>query len=110
MTILRDDTHGTPTDARGYTLCFDYDKDKPVYEADLLTCRHCGFVIFMCDGVTKKPLPASVVAEKCPCCDKGICGKCMIKMRSGELCSYYLHKIDAMEDRYRRRMALGSYA
>jgi hypothetical protein len=103
------DSHGTPTDAKGYTACYDWDKDKPAYEADLLVCRHCGYTIFMCDGVTKKPLPASVVAERCPHCKHGICGRCKIKMNSGGVCEWFIHVIDAMEDKFRRRLQLGSY-
>lgn len=110
MTILRDDTHGTPTTALGWTICVEQDRDRPVYEADLLVCRHCGLTIFMCDGETKKPLPASAVAEKCPCCDKRICRRCKLKMNSGDVCHYFVHIIDQQEEAARRRAELGSYA
>jgi hypothetical protein len=107
VTILRDDTHGTPSTAYGWTICVDHGSDRPVYEADLLTCRHCGLVIFMCDGETKAPLPASAVASRCPCCDKGICRRCKVKMNSGEMCEYFIDKIHKQEDAAARRLALG---
>src|SRR5215469_8819237 len=103
MTILRNDSHGTPSTALGWTICHNYGSDRPDYEADLLVCRHCGKTIFMCDAITKKPLPASVVAKLCNVCAYGICGKCKNKMRAGAICRYFLDRIDEEEHRARLR-------
>lgn len=86
----------------GWTVRNNYGSDCPDYEADLLVCRHCGKTIFMCDSVTKKPLPASVVAERCNVCDAGICGRCKSEMRNGGVCRTFIDKIDQMERAYVR--------
>lgn len=93
----------------GWTIRSNYGSDRPDYEADLLVCRHCGQTVFMCDSVTKKPLPASAVAERCGVCDKDICGRCKIKLNSGMICSYFRDRIDLAEEVERNRMRLGSY-
>ena len=89
---------GTPV---GWTLCYDRDSGRTVYESSILVCRHCAKSKFMCDGITRKPLPADAVAERCPVCFKHICSKCKLKMRSGEVCSYFRDRIDEAEERSR---------
>jgi hypothetical protein len=93
----------------GWTIRKNYGSDRPDYEADLLVCRHCGKTIFMCDSVTKKPLPVSAVSERCNVCFEAICGKCKIKMNSGEICSYFRDRIDAEEATFADKLKLGSY-
>ena len=93
----------------GWTIRKNYGSDRPDYEADLLVCRHCGKTVFMCDSVTKKPLPASAVAERCGVCDSAICGKCKIKLNSGDICSYFRDRIDIAEQRFQDYLKLGSY-
>jgi hypothetical protein len=93
----------------GWSVRKNYGSDKPDYETDLLTCRHCGKVVFMCDSFTKKPLPASAVAERCNVCDKHICGKCKIKMNSGEICAYFRDKIDQEEASFAHSLRIGKY-
>jgi hypothetical protein len=93
----------------GWTIRNNYGSDRPDYEADLLVCNHCGKTVFMCDAVTKKPLPASAVAERCNACDRNICGKCKIRLRSGEICSHFRDRIDAQEQAFANKMRLGSW-
>jgi hypothetical protein len=54
----------------------------------------------MCDSVTKRPLPASVVAERCNSCRHPICGWCKNKMRNGAACLYYLDRIGIEEEAF----------
>lgn len=93
----------------GWTVRHNYGSDRPDYEADILVCRHCAWTVFMCDSVTKKPLPASAVAERCGVCDKAICGKCKIKLNSGGICSYFRDRVDRSEEAELNKMRLGSY-
>jgi hypothetical protein len=93
----------------GWTICSNYGSDRPAYEADLLVCRLCGFTIFMCHSVTKKPLPASVVAERCSWCNHGICGRCKKKMLDGGICSYFLDRIGAEEEEFAKMEKSGSW-
>ena len=97
---------GTPV---GWTLCWDRDTGRTVYESSILVCRHCGKSKFMCDGLTKKPLPAAAIAERCPVCDHRICGQCKMKMRSGEICEYFRDRIDREEFNFARLLVEGSY-
>jgi hypothetical protein len=97
---------GTPV---GWTICWDRETGRTAYEASLLVCRHCGKCKFMCDGLTKKPLPAHAVAERCNVCNNDICGKCKLKMRSGEICSYFRDRIDMEEYNFARLLVRGSY-
>lgn len=99
----------------GTPICFteviDPDRDRRVWKADGIVCRHCGFTVFMCDAITKKPLPANAVAERCNVCDEAICGRCKIKMNSGAaLCSYFRDRIDRAEHAYAERLKLGSWS
>jgi len=82
---------------------------RPLWEADGTVCRHCGWMIQLRDAITKKPLPADACAERCQCCAKHICGKCKIKMNSGEICSYFRDRIDLEEYRFAERLKLGSW-
>jgi hypothetical protein len=93
----------------GWTICSNNGSDRPAYEADLLVCRHCGKTVFMCHSVTKKPLPASVVAERCSCCDHPICGRCKEKMRNGAICSYFRDRIDQEEANWAQFRKMGSW-
>lgn len=93
----------------GWTICTWNDSDTIAYEADLLVCRHCGLTIFMCDSATKRPLPASAVAERCNVCDEKICGLCKFKMNNGEICTYFRDRIDREEYNYQQYLKLGAY-
>lgn len=90
--------------APAYTICRNYGSDRPAYEADVISCSHCGKCFFLCHSVTKEPLPADAVAERCPACFGHICWPCKLKLNSGaERCRPWLAKIEAMEERYYRR-------
>lgn len=91
--------------ALAYTICNNWGSDRPAYEADVIVCRHHGKIIFMCDAVTKKPLPASAVAERCPVCDYPICGRCKLKMNNGGICEYFRDRIDREEYEFANRRA-----
>lgn len=93
----------------GWTICNNIDSDRPAYEADLLVCKHCGKTVFMCHAVTKKPLPASAVAERCNVCSEKICGRCKNDMRDGAVCRHFIDKIDAMEEAHRQYQRIGSW-
>lgn len=93
----------------GWTICNNWGSDRPAYEADLLVCRHCGKTVFMCDSVTKAPLPASAVAERCGCCDQAICGRCKNAMRAGGICTYFRDRIDREEYDWQQYRKIGSW-
>lgn len=95
--------------AVGWTICTNWGSDRPAYEADLLVCRHCGKTIFMCDSATKKPLPASAVAERCGVCDEQICGRCKIKLNSGGICEFFRDRIDREEFQWSERQKVGAW-
>lgn len=91
-----------------WTICTDCDSDKPVYQASLKICAHCGYTVFLCDGETRKPLPADVAMERCGCCDKHVCRKCKWKLNSGAaVCEPFVAAIDRAEEAYARSKHYG---
>lgn len=94
--------------ADAWTICSNWGSDRPAYEADLKVCAHCGKTIFMCDGETKKPLPADVAMERCGNCDKHVCRKCKWKLNSGAaICEPFVAAIDRAEEAYARSKSYG---
>lgn len=86
-----------------WTECREWGSDRAAYRASLKVCKHCGRTVFLCDGETRKPLPADVVMERCGCCDENICRKCKLKLNSGAaICEPFIAAIDRAEEAHAR--------
>lgn len=98
--------------APGYTCRWSWESDRRhegfrgSYEADIFNCKHCGLTLFCCDSVTKQPLPADAVAERCYQCDSYVCHRCKIKLNSGEPCVPFMKRIEEEEARHAARRQL----
>jgi hypothetical protein len=96
--------------APGYTIRWNWENDRRhegyrgSYEADLFSCNHCGRVQFCCHAVTKAPLPADAVAERCTVCDSYICYRCKLKLNSGGICEPFMKRIEREEEEAHRKM------
>lgn len=94
--------------APAYTQRWNWDNDRRheggrgSYEADLFNCGHCRVTLFCCDTVTKRPLPADAVAERCYVCDSYVCFRCKLKLNSGEPCIPFMRRIEQQEEAYVR--------
>ena len=90
--------------APGYTQRWNWENDRRheggrgSYEADLFNCSHCGITLFCCDAVTKAPLPADAVAERCTVCDSRVCYRCKLKLNSGDPCMPFMRRIERAEE------------
>jgi ribosomal protein L40E len=92
----------------GWTICSNHGSDRPAYEADIKVCAHCGRTLFMCDGESRKPLPADTVMERCGNCDKHVCRRCKWKLNSGAaVCEPFVAAIDRAEEAYAMRKHYG---
>ena len=96
--------------APGFTQRWNWDNDRRheggrgSYEADLFNCGHCRVTLFCCDSVTKRPLPADAVAERCFQCDSYVCWKCKLKLNSGGVCEPFMARIEREEaEAYRKQ-------
>lgn len=79
----------------GWTARYNLGSDRPDYEADIKNCDQCGRSVFMCDGLTRKPLPADEAMERCPFCFNHVCRRCKGDLVSGRVkCSNYWDRME----------------
>ena len=81
---------------------FGYAQNGPGREADVLSCAHCQFQIFVQPPKGKD----SVRIDRCGQCDAAVCPKCADELVRTLKCAPFQKRLETIESRARLRAAL----